>query len=83
MYQLYRKNNSEFITVSKQKIFTRDTIKDVVQISADSLSAIFGGFYLNKAKNNLINSYTGDSTYFENGSSIIAGLKPPFLYIFK
>jgi hypothetical protein len=83
MQSLYAKTNSEYITLSKKEILSGYAIKNVVRMSADSLPLIFQGFYISRTKNVLINSSTGDSTYFENGNSIIAGLKLPSLYIFK
>ena len=83
MHSLYGKNNSEYITLSKKEILANDTIKNVIHISADSLSSVFPGINLNKSTSFLINSSTGDSTYFEKGNSIIAGLKLPSLYIFR
>ena len=83
MHSLYKKNNSEYITLSKKEILPNDSIKNVIRISTDSLTFIFPDFYLNETKNILINSYTGDSAYFENGRSIIVGLKLPSIYIFK
>src|SRR5205085_1836727 len=83
MRNLYKKDTSEYVTLSKQEILSADSIKNVVHISADSVSVIFPKFYFNKTKNVLINSNTGDSLYFEKGNGIIAGLKQRSLYIFK
>jgi len=82
MHNLYNKDSAEYITLSKKGLLTNDIIKNVIHISVDSLPLIFTDFYLTREKDVLINS-SGDSTYFGNRNSIIAGLKQPSLYIFK
>ena len=82
MYNLYKRNRSEYITLSKKEISTDSAIKNLVRISVDNLPFIFSGFYLNKEKNVLVNP-SGDSTFFDSRNSIIVGLKQPTLYIFK
>ena len=82
MYNLYKRNRSEYITLSKKEISTDSAIKNLVRISVDNLPLIFSGFYLNKEKNVLVNP-SGDSIFFESRNSIIVGLKQPTLYIFK
>ena len=82
MHNLYKKDSAEYITLSKKGLLTNDIIKNVIHISVDSLPLIFTDFYLTREKDVLINS-SGDSTYFGNRNSIIAGLKQPSLYIFK
>ena len=83
MYSLYKKNDAEYITLSKKQISKNDDIKNLVHNPIDNLPIVFPEFHFNPIQNILINSATNDSVFLKKGNSIIIGLKLSSIYIFN
>ncbi|MEO6453932.1 MAG: hypothetical protein ABIN97_07675 [Ginsengibacter sp.] len=83
MHTLNSSNIQDYITLSKKEISKNDAISNVVVTSSDSILPVFPEFDFDRSNQFLLNSKTGDSVLLEKHNSIIIGLKPPSVYIFK
>jgi len=82
MHNLYGANNTNYITVSKKEVMEGEVITNVILAPIDSIAGVFAQFSVDKQALFLIDAIA-DSMQYDRANSVIIGLKPPYVYIFK